>query len=95
MQLEGRFAVPALLRLGYDDLEFVVAFVRASGSLKEMGKLLDLSYPTVRNRLNEIIRKLSIAEAGLEDRRRAILDEIASGKLSVKEGARRLKEIGG
>lgn len=94
MQLEGRFPVPALLRLGREDLEFVVAFVRASGSLKEMGKILGLSYPTVRNRLNEIIEKLSVEMEDREAERRKILDEIAAGRLSVKEGARRLKEIG-
>lgn len=94
MQLEGRFEIPALLRLAREDLEFVVAFVRASGSLKEMGKLLGQSYPTVRNRLNEIIQKLARDEQDLEAERRKILDQIASGELSVKEGARRLKELG-
>lgn len=95
VKLEGHFTIPPLLRLGREDLDFVVAFVRASGSLKEMGKLLGLSYPTVRNRLNEIIEKLEREEEDLEGQRRQILDEVASGKLSVKEGARRLKELAG
>ena len=33
-------------------------FIRASGSLKEMAAILGVSYPTVRNRLDEIIGKL-------------------------------------
>ena len=94
MQLEGRFEFPELLRLDRDDLDFVLAFVRSSGSLKEMGKLLGQSYPTVRNRLNEIIEKLSVPARDADGERRKVLDAIASGKMSVKEGAKRLKEIG-
>lgn len=36
--------------------------MKSSGSLKEMAKLLGLSYPTVRNRLDEIIERVKIAE---------------------------------
>lgn len=94
MQLEGHFEPPELLRLNREDLDFVLEFVRSSGSLKEMGKLLGLSYPTVRNRLNEIIERLAAPPHDIEAERRRILDEVAKGELSVKEGARRLKEIG-
>ncbi|AKU92685.1 hypothetical protein AKJ08_3072 [Vulgatibacter incomptus] len=93
MQLEGRFEFPELLRLGRDDLDFVLAFVRSSGSLKEMGKHLGQSYPTVRNRLNEIIAKLSAPALDRDAARREILDAIAAGTMSVKEGAKRLEEI--
>ena len=44
--------------LSPEDQEFVLQFVKASGSLKQMAKLLDVSYPTVRNRLDDIIGKL-------------------------------------
>ncbi len=93
MQIEGRFEFPELLRLSREDLDFVLSFVRTSGSLKEMGRLLGLSYPTVRNRLDEIIGRLSAAARDRTAERRAVLDAIASGELSVKEGARRLEEI--
>ncbi|NIM06479.1 MAG: DUF2089 family protein [Armatimonadetes bacterium] len=58
-EVEGLFELPALVRLSRSDQEFVFQFVRASGSLKEMARLLKVSYPTVRNRLDEIIEKLS------------------------------------
>ena len=93
MQLEGRFELPALLRLPKDDLDFVTAFVRASGSLKEMGELLGLSYPTVRNRLNDIIARLSRAESDRDGKRRAILDALARGELNVKDATRKLQEL--
>lgn len=93
MQLEGHFALPPLLRLGREDLAFVEAFVRCSGSLKELGRLRGQSYPTVRNRLNEIIERLSVEAVDVEAERRRILDAVASGEMSAKEGARRLREL--
>ena len=46
------------MRLTQDDQEFVLLFIKASGSLKEMASHLAVSYPTVRNRLDEIIGQL-------------------------------------
>jgi hypothetical protein len=58
-EVEGLYPLPALASLAQDDHEFVLEFVKASGSLKEMAGLLKVSYPTVRNRLDEIIAKLN------------------------------------
>jgi len=57
-EVEGLYEFPILALLGRDDQEFVLQFMKASGSLKEMSKLLKLSYPTVRNRLDEIIENI-------------------------------------
>ena len=57
-EVEGSYNLPALASLSQEDQEFVEDFVKASGSLKEMASLLSVSYPTVRNRLDEIIEKL-------------------------------------
>jgi hypothetical protein len=57
--VEGLYALPALASLPQDDQEFVLEFVKASGSLKGMAGLLKVSYPTVRNRLDEVIGKLN------------------------------------
>jgi hypothetical protein len=45
-----------------EDQGFVLEFIKASGSLKEMAKLLGLSYPTVRNRLDEVIELIKFTE---------------------------------
>jgi hypothetical protein len=55
--IEGLFDLPPLARLDEEDLDFVLQFIQVSGSLKEMAQRLRLSYPTVRNRLDEIIRR--------------------------------------
>jgi len=68
-EVEGFFPLPALAGLGQDDEEFILGFIKASGSLKEMAGLLDVSYPTVRNRLDEIIEKLKENEASLKEKK--------------------------
>jgi hypothetical protein len=57
-EVDGLFSLPALAALSQEDQEFIVRFVQASGSLKEMASHLKVSYPTVRNRLDEVISRL-------------------------------------
>ncbi len=57
-EVEGLYSLPPLAGLAPDDEEFILEFIKASGSLKDMAILLGVSYPTVRNRLDEIIGKL-------------------------------------
>lgn len=54
----GLYDLPLLAQLSSEDQEFILKFVNNSGSLKEMAKELSLSYPTVRNLLDEIIEKI-------------------------------------
>jgi len=65
-EVEGQYALPALASLSQEDQEFIVAFIKASGSLKEMAGILKVSYPTVRNRLDEMIEKLKQSESDQE-----------------------------
>ncbi|QOC22373.1 DUF2089 domain-containing protein [Wenzhouxiangella sp. AB-CW3] len=58
-RVTGHYRLPALLRLSPDDQHFVEAFVLSSGSLKAMAGQLGVSYPTVRNRLDDIIEQLN------------------------------------
>ncbi len=55
----GTFDLPVLLRLSHAEQAFVVDFVRSSGSLKDMARTMGVSYPTVRNLLDEIIEHLN------------------------------------
>lgn len=61
-EVEGIFPLPALASLGQEDQEFILEFMKASGSLKEMANILNVSYPTVRNRLDAIIEHLNKIE---------------------------------
>ena len=61
-EIQGQYELPPLASLCPDDQAFILDFMKASGSLKEMAKLLGLSYPTVRNRLDEIIERIKLVE---------------------------------
>ncbi len=61
-RIEGDYRLPVVLQLSPADQQFVLDFVKASGSLKEMARLLELSYPTVRNRLDDILARIAEAE---------------------------------
>jgi hypothetical protein len=66
-EVDGLYPLPALASLGQEDQEFILEFVKASGSLKQMAGILDVSYPTVRNRLDEIIEKLTQSQTSLKE----------------------------
>jgi Uncharacterized protein conserved in bacteria len=61
-EVNGSYDLPVLARLSSDDQQFILRFVKNSGSLKEMASEMKLSYPTVRNLLNEIINKIDTYE---------------------------------
>lgn len=56
--VNGHFPLPLLASLPPEDQDFIIAFVKSSGSLKEMAKHLGLSYPSVRNRLDDLITNI-------------------------------------
>lgn len=49
-----------VLSLEAEDLEFIKKFVLNSGSLKEIAKIYDVSYPTVRIKLDKLIQKINL-----------------------------------
>ena len=66
--VHGDYPLPALSRLGNEDQQFALAFILGSGSLKEMAKRYGVSYPTVRNRLDDLIARLrQLAETNQEE----------------------------
>lgn len=68
--VDGTFSLGTLARLRPGEQEFIVAFVKASGSLKEMARRFKVSYPTVRRGLNELIARIEeIEQEGKRDGR--------------------------
>lgn len=96
--VEGRFAVAnPFAQLNQEQLRFVEIFLKCEGKLNRMEGELGLSYPTIRNRLHEIIRALGY-EPGKEDSepppdvdRRAILAELDAGDITFEEAMNRLR----
>ncbi len=89
--LEGRFITGPFAQLSSEQLEFLEVFVKNEGKITHMEKDLGLSYPTIRNRLHEIIRALGY-DPGKEDpstlteeERRQILEDLNQGKITSEE----------
>ncbi|HEY3398424.1 MAG TPA: DUF2089 family protein [Armatimonadota bacterium] len=66
ISLEGHFELGVLERLAPAERDFVVEFVKASGSLKDMARRLQVSYPTVRSRLDELIARIEELEVATQ-----------------------------
>jgi hypothetical protein len=60
--LEGEFGVGRFGRLEREQLAFLESFLRSRGNLKEMERELGISYPTVRGRLEALLRSLDLAD---------------------------------
>lgn len=56
--IEGDYPLPLLMRLKEDDLRFLADFILCNGSLKALAQKMDLSYPSVRNRMDDVIADL-------------------------------------
>jgi hypothetical protein len=92
--LEGNFQIGGWAGLAPEQLAFVETFIRCEGKLNRMEKEIGLSYPTLRNRLQEIIRLLGYeppAPEISEEERRKILEEVAAGRLSAQEASQQLQ----
>ncbi len=87
-------------RLNQDQLYFVLTFIRCEGRFNRMEEELNLSYPTLRGRLDEVIRALGFEPAREEApspnlpgpaERQSILDQLNRGEIDVEEARRRLR----
>jgi hypothetical protein len=58
----GSFQLPLLARLSNEDQVFVLEFLKSSGSIKEMASQAKVSYPTMRNRLDDLINTIKQLE---------------------------------
>lgn len=92
-KFEGQFEISALLKLPEEDLQFILDFVKCSGSLKDMAVIQKVSYPTLRNRLNILIETLGSMEIKEEGSKEEILQLLEEGKISAKEAAIMLKRL--
>lgn len=98
-QLSTNLAVPVFFRLPADLQQFVLIFLRNRGNIREVGKELGISYPTVCKRLDRVNELLGQGEPDAEPRkpapltRDAILSRVEKGTLTAREAAQLLKNL--
>ena len=104
--LEGEFGVGRFGRLSKEQLALLESFLRSRGNLKDLERELGISYPTVRARVEALLRALGLADGEIAtadeplevddsgDERRAILDRLSRHEISAEEAAEALRALG-
>ena len=107
--LEGDFSVGRFGRLNRDQLTLLESFLRSRGNLREMERELGISYPTVRSRVEALVRALgfgprSDADDADENRppsrhaaprtRAEVLEALARHELSAEDAAAAIRSLG-
>ena len=90
--IEGSFSLPPLASLSAEDQVFVMAFLKCSGSIKDMEQMFGISYPTVKNRLNRIAGQLEFVEVVKASPQEEVIGELERGDITPEEAIRRLSQ---
>jgi len=60
--IEGEFGVGRFGRLSHEQMALLESFLRSRGNLKEMERMLGISYPTVRARVEALVLALGLGD---------------------------------
>ncbi|MCX7748885.1 MAG: DUF2089 domain-containing protein [Clostridia bacterium] len=93
--IEGRFELCKFCRLSSEQKAFVDAFIKCRGNIKEVEKELGVSYPTVKNRLEDVASALgykSESDSSSAGKKKEILDKLNKGEISVSDAINLLKD---
>jgi hypothetical protein len=96
--IDGNFTLCKFCRLAPEQREFLEVFIASRGNIKEVERVLGISYPTVRGKLNALIGALGYpidpGEAAGEGRsgRRDVLQALGRGEIDVEEALRQLRK---
>jgi hypothetical protein len=106
--LEGEFSVGRFGRLDREGLALLESFLRSRGNLREMERELGISYPTVRSRVEALVRSLGFGprtetdeadDPGIEPAppgrtREEILQALARHEMSALDAAAAIRALG-
>jgi hypothetical protein len=106
--LEGDFTVGRFGRLSREQLALLESFLRSRGNLRDMERELGISYPTVRSRVEALVRALGFGPRAdgeepdapadtAADRaaaRQAILERLARHEISAEDAADAIRALG-
>ena len=106
--LEGDFSVGRFGRLNREQLALLESFLRSRGNLREMERELGISYPTVRSRVEALVRAIGFGpRAEIDDpdepatepvldarSREEILQALARHEMSADEAAAAIRALG-
>lgn len=100
--IEGEFQPNEFALLDSEQVDYLRLFVKVRGNLKEVERILGLSYPTVRSRFDQLLRALGYeaaeqeAEAQAEAKsssRSDVLGQLERGEISAEDATRLLQRL--
>ena len=87
--MQGQFALGTFHRLTPEQRGFVEVFIRCEGKITRVEEELGISYPTVRSRLNEVIRAMGYEvpdeQEVTQKERREVLAQLSKGQVTLEE----------
>lgn len=92
--IEGRFQPNEFALLPEEQLEFMRIFIKVRGNLKEVERVLGLSYPTVRQRFEGLLKVLGYeAYPDVDDERAGVLEKLEKGEITPEQATKKLQSI--
>lgn len=91
-EISGQFRLTKFNQLSKENLYFVEVFMKNKGNIKQIEKELNVSYPTVKKMLDEVIVQLGYTpEEDDKPDREAVLKQLADGEITKEEAFKLLK----
>ena len=95
--LNGHFNGCEFCNLSDEESYFLLTFIKCRGNIKDVEKELGISYPTVRGKLDTVIRKLglnaSASSDAVKEERKAIFEKLNNGEISADQAADMLRDL--
>lgn len=101
IEISGNFTYNSLLKLNKEQLTFVLVFLKNEGSIKAVERQMNISYPTVKKLLNEVLNALGLKENEFDQPndksvyRQEILERFEKKEITFEECKEMLKNLGG
>jgi len=96
-ELGGKFSGCEFCSLSDEDTHFILTFLKCRGNIKDVEKELKISYPTVRGKLDGVLKRLGlvggISEEEIKKERAQIFDKLNNGEISADQAAEMLKNL--
>ena len=100
-EYRGKFEICDICRLPQDQIDFIRIFIKNQGNIKGVEKDLNISYPTVKNKLAQVIRGLGFeiqieieeSEEELLKERNKVLSQLENGEITSEEALLKLNKL--
>jgi len=103
--IEGEFSVGRFAHLGREQMSLLESFLRSRGNLRELERELGISYPTVRGRVETLLRTLGLGDGPAQpaepaaaaepaiapEMRRSVLERLSRHELTAEQAAAALR----